>query len=87
MEIARRRLGMPAVPGLWMEQKEEITQKIWNDVLSEQSDLPVEKYTQMPVLKRKAKGSIRLLRSKWKYDLTGPGVFGERVFLSVKALW
>lgn len=86
MEIARRRLGMPPVPGLWTEHKEEITQRIWADVSSPRSHLFTKNYLQMPVLKRKALGSVWLLRSKWKYDLTGPGVFGERVLLSIKAL-
>ncbi len=87
MEIARHWLGMPAVSGLWTEQKEEITQKIWKDVLSEQPDQPKEKYMEMPIFKRKALGSIRLLRSKWKYDLMGPGVFRERLLLSVRVLF
>lgn len=84
--IARRRLGMPAIPGLWTDHKEEITRRIWSDVLSMPSQRDRETYARMPVFRRKAIGGMRLLRSKWKYDLTGRGVFGERVFLSVKAM-
>lgn len=87
MEIARRRLGMSPVPGLWTEHNEEITRKIWKDTLSAPFLPPREEYVRMPVLQRKATVGIRLLRSKWKYDLMGSGAFGESVLKSVKALF